>query len=151
MTELDEQGRPEPPLAADEAATLVGFLDYLRATLAWKVDGVDAAGLRTTVGPSDMTLGGLLKHLSYVEDEWFSRFLHGHERRPLGHGGLGRRPRLGLALGRRRHPGAAAARMWQAAVDRSRACWRDALAAATWTSRPGGPGRTGGPPACAGS
>jgi hypothetical protein len=35
MTNLDEQGRPEPPLAADETATLQGFLEYQRATLAW--------------------------------------------------------------------------------------------------------------------
>jgi hypothetical protein len=27
MTELDEHGRPEPPVAADEVATLLGFLD----------------------------------------------------------------------------------------------------------------------------
>ena len=43
MIALDEQGRPEPPLAADEAATLLGFLDYQRATLAWKCRGLDAA------------------------------------------------------------------------------------------------------------
>ena len=49
MTYLDEQGRPEPPLAADETATLVGFLEYQRATLAWKCAGLDAAGLRATV------------------------------------------------------------------------------------------------------
>jgi hypothetical protein len=36
MTELDEQGRPEPPPAADENDTLLGFLEYKRATLAWK-------------------------------------------------------------------------------------------------------------------
>jgi uncharacterized damage-inducible protein DinB len=82
MTRLDEQGRPEPPLAADEVTTLLGFLDYQRATLAWKCRGVDAAGLGATVGASSMTLGGLLKHLAYVEDAWFSRSLHGHERRP---------------------------------------------------------------------
>jgi hypothetical protein len=34
MTQLDEHGRPEPPVAADEIATLLGFLDYQRATLA---------------------------------------------------------------------------------------------------------------------
>jgi hypothetical protein len=62
MTGVDEQGRPEPPLAADEAATLLGFLDYQRATLAWKFGGVDAAGLRASVGVSSMTLGGLVKH-----------------------------------------------------------------------------------------
>ncbi len=82
MTDLDEQGRPEPPLAADEAATLQGFLDYQRAPLAWKCRGLDAAGLGATVATSSMTLGGLLKHLSYDEDDWFSRWLHGRDRQP---------------------------------------------------------------------
>ena len=82
MTELDEHGRPEPPLAGDETATLQGFLDYQRATLAWKCGGLDAAGLRATVGASSMTLGGLLKHLAYVEDLWCSRRLHGRDPAP---------------------------------------------------------------------
>jgi uncharacterized damage-inducible protein DinB len=82
MTDVDEQGRPEPPLAADEVATLLGFLDYQRATLAWKCSGLDADGLNATVGPSSMTLGGLLKHLALVEDSWFSRWLHGRDRQP---------------------------------------------------------------------
>ena len=82
MTEVDQHGRPEPPLAADETATLVGFLDYQRATLAWKCAGLDAAGLRATVGASSMTLGGLLKHMAYVEQSWFSRWLHGRDRLP---------------------------------------------------------------------
>ncbi|GGL38438.1 DinB family protein [Planomonospora parontospora] len=82
MTQLDDQGRPEPPLEADEAGTLVGFLDFQRATLAWKCAGLDAAGLGATVGASSMTLGGLLKHMAYVEDAWFSRWLHGRDRRP---------------------------------------------------------------------
>src|SRR6266567_866640 len=82
VTDLDEQGRPEPPLAADETATLLGFLDYQRATLAWKCAGLDAAGLRATVAASPMTLGGILKHLAYVEDACFSRSLHGQDRQP---------------------------------------------------------------------
>ncbi len=64
MTDVDEQGRPEPPLTADETGTVLGFLDYQRATLAWKCAGLDAAGLSATVGPSAMSLGGLLKHLA---------------------------------------------------------------------------------------
>jgi uncharacterized damage-inducible protein DinB len=82
MTDVDEEGRPEPPLAADETATLLGFLNYQRATLVWKCAGVDAAGLRVTVGVSSMTLGGLLKHLAYVEDDWSARWLHGLDRPP---------------------------------------------------------------------
>src|ERR1700733_8416595 len=77
MTELDEYGRPEPPVAEDEVATLLGFLDWQRATLAWKCAGVDAAGLRATTAASSMTLGGLLKHMALVEDIWFSGYLHG--------------------------------------------------------------------------
>jgi len=80
MIELDDQGRPEPPLTADELGTLVGFLDFQRATLAWKCEGLDSDGLNAQVADSTMTLGGLLKHLSYVEDYWFSERLHGHER-----------------------------------------------------------------------
>jgi uncharacterized damage-inducible protein DinB len=82
VTDLDEQGRPEPPLAADETGTLLGFLEYQRATLAWKCSGVDVAGLRATVAASSMTLGGMLKHLAYVEDLWCSRWLHGQDRQP---------------------------------------------------------------------
>jgi uncharacterized damage-inducible protein DinB len=82
MTELDEQGRPEPPLAADEATTLIGFLEFQRATLEWKCAGLDAAGLRATTAASSMTLGGILKHLAYVEDLWLSRWLHGHDSEP---------------------------------------------------------------------
>jgi hypothetical protein len=58
MTELDEQGRPEAPIATDEISSLLGFLDYQRATLAWKCSGLDATGLAATVGVSSMTLGG---------------------------------------------------------------------------------------------
>jgi uncharacterized damage-inducible protein DinB len=83
MTDLDEQGRPEPPIAADEAATLQGFLDFQRATLAWKCSGLDAAGLRATTAASTMTLGGILKHMALVEYGWFSRSLHDRPYPPL--------------------------------------------------------------------
>ncbi|WP_329044401.1 DinB family protein [Amycolatopsis sp. NBC_01488] len=79
MTTTDDQGRTEPPVGGDEAATLLGFLDFHRDTLAWKCAGLDAAGLRATHPPSTMTLGGLLKHLAYVEDYWFSCVLFDRE------------------------------------------------------------------------
>lgn len=84
MTELDDQRRPEPSLSADETVTLLGFLDYQSATLEWKCSGLDAAGLRATVGASTMTLGGLLKHLAFAEDWWFSRDFMATLRRPRG-------------------------------------------------------------------
>jgi len=82
VRELDDEGRPEPPHAGDEIATLLGFLDYQRATLDWKSRGLDADGLRATVGASTITLGGLLKHIACVEDFWFSRRLHGRDAAP---------------------------------------------------------------------
>jgi hypothetical protein len=70
----------EPPVAGSEADTLVGSLERLRRTFAWKTGGLDAAGLNTTIAKSTMTLGGLLKHLALVEDDYFSYKLWGHER-----------------------------------------------------------------------
>jgi uncharacterized damage-inducible protein DinB len=82
MAQVDDVGRPEPPLAADEAGTLLGFLEYQRATLAWKCSGLDAVGLQATVAASSMTLGGMLKHLARVEDLWFSQRLRGRDAAP---------------------------------------------------------------------
>ena len=82
MTVVDEQGRPEPPAAGDENATLLGFLDFQRATLSWKCAGLDSANLNATVGVSSMTLGGLLKHMAYVESHWFSHSLYGRDPQP---------------------------------------------------------------------
>jgi hypothetical protein len=77
-----EEGRWEPPIAGDEAATLLGFLERQRATFAWKSGGLDAAGLRATLGPSKMTLGGMLKHLARFEDDMSTEWLHGRDQRP---------------------------------------------------------------------
>ena len=82
MTYLDELGRPEPPVAGDETATLLGSLERQRATLAWKCGGLDAAGLQATVGASSITLGGLLKHLALVEVDYFSGKLLGQDAGP---------------------------------------------------------------------
>lgn len=71
--------RTDPAYEADEATQLNGFLDYHRATLLQKTDGLDAQQLATTHPPSTMTLGGMLKHLALVEDNWFSVFLHGND------------------------------------------------------------------------
>ena len=76
---IDEHGRPEPPIDGDESATLLGFLDFQRATLEWKCAGVGPDAMHATVAASTMTLGGLLKHMAYVEDLWFSRFLYDRE------------------------------------------------------------------------
>jgi uncharacterized damage-inducible protein DinB len=74
---VDEYGRPEPPRESGEVATLLGFLDYQRATLEWKCRGLSDEQLRVALPPSPMTLGGLLKHLACVEDSWFTEVVAG--------------------------------------------------------------------------
>ena len=82
MSEVDEQGRTDPPLAAGEAETLLGFLEFHRATFEWKCAGLGAKELAARLAPSTMTLGGMLKHLAFVEDYWFSVRLHGQDPQP---------------------------------------------------------------------
>jgi uncharacterized damage-inducible protein DinB len=79
MTSPTDIERVDPPLATGEAATLLAFLNYHRDTLRLKAAGLDAAQLDTPHPPSSMTLGGLLKHLALVEDNWFSVVLLGNE------------------------------------------------------------------------
>src|ERR1700753_3111062 len=70
--QIDDHGRPVPPLLADEVTTLTGFLGYQRATLAWECCGLTDEQLRVSLPPTAMTLGGMLKHLALVEDYWFT-------------------------------------------------------------------------------
>jgi hypothetical protein len=58
----------EPPLAGTETDHLLGSLDRMRATFRWKAGGLDADGLRTRIGSSQLSLGVLLKHLAIIED-----------------------------------------------------------------------------------
>jgi uncharacterized damage-inducible protein DinB len=72
-------------MAGSEIDTLLGSLERQRATLAWKCADLDRSGLRATVGDSTVTLGGLLKHLAYVEDYYFSRRLWDRQLGPPWH------------------------------------------------------------------
>lgn len=63
--------RIDTPPTGDEITLLRSFLNYYRATVRMKAEGLDAAQLATRLGPSDLTLGGLLKHLALVEHSWF--------------------------------------------------------------------------------
>jgi uncharacterized damage-inducible protein DinB len=64
--------RIDPDLAADELTSLSQFLDFHRATLVAKVSGLSDEQLgRRAVPTSTITLGGMIKHLALVEDDWF--------------------------------------------------------------------------------
>lgn len=83
-----------PPLNADERMTLESWLDFYRATLAMKCEGLTEEQLRTaSVSPSALTLLGLVQHMAEVERNWFRRVLtgedvpaiHGQQPGPEGH------------------------------------------------------------------
>ncbi len=125
---VDEHGRPEPPVDADETATLLGFLDHHRATLAWRCRGLGEDGLSVTVAASSMTLGGMLAHMAYVEDHWFSYYLHGRDPAGLWNtDGWEVDPDLAWHLATGRTPDELGT-MWQNAVARSRTLVTEALA-----------------------
>lgn len=65
------------PAAPGEVQTLLGALHRNRRTFAWKTGGLDADALRRRLGPSQLTLGGLVKHLALVEDHYFTHQLLG--------------------------------------------------------------------------
>jgi len=69
--ELAEDTRVDPPLHGDEVTTLRAFLTYHRDTLRWKCSGLTQDQLAQQLPPSDMSLGGLMKHLALVESQWF--------------------------------------------------------------------------------
>lgn len=73
----DEDFPWEPPLAGTESGHLIGALDRLRTTFRWKADDLGKEELRARLGPSTLTLGGLLKHLASVEDYTFTHKLSG--------------------------------------------------------------------------
>ncbi len=62
--------RRQTPLRADEATSLRGFLDYHRDTFRMKCAGLSRAQLAQSLPPSDMTLGGMMKHLAIVDQSW---------------------------------------------------------------------------------
>ena len=62
-------------MRGDEVDTALITLERNRRTFAWKCADVDAEGLGLRLGASSVTLGGLLKHLAWVEELYFQHRL----------------------------------------------------------------------------
>jgi len=72
--------RPSPPVQGDERETLRAFLDFHRATLALKCDGLSDEDLRRrSMPPSTLTLLGLVRHMAEVERTWFRKVINGED------------------------------------------------------------------------
>lgn len=68
--------RTAPPTIGSEQELTSAFVDYMRETVALKASGLAAAQLDQPLAPS-MTLGGMLKHLAFVEDWWITHVFRG--------------------------------------------------------------------------
>jgi uncharacterized damage-inducible protein DinB len=72
--------RAEPPLVADEREMLEAWLDFHRATLAVKCEGLSEGQLRErAVPPSSLSLLGLVRHMAEGEHQWFAMVLGGED------------------------------------------------------------------------
>ena len=74
-----EVDRADPPPVAGERESLDSWLDFHRATLLMKCQGLTGEQLaRRAVPPSSLSLLGLVRHMAEVERAWFRRRFAGH-------------------------------------------------------------------------
>jgi len=72
--------RPVLPRHGDERTQLTAWLDYYRATLLLKCDGLRLEQLTMRpIASSALTLLGLLRHMAAVEQYWFEDILEGRD------------------------------------------------------------------------
>ncbi len=70
--------RREPDFNGPEKEQLCAWLDYHRATLLMKCAGLSVEELSiASVPPSTLTLLGLLRHMTFVEQYWFQEVFAG--------------------------------------------------------------------------
>jgi uncharacterized damage-inducible protein DinB len=71
---MTADNRVGPPNSGRERETLRAFLEYQRATLARKCEGLSDDELRRqSMPPSTLSLLGLVRHMAEVERTWFRR------------------------------------------------------------------------------
>jgi uncharacterized damage-inducible protein DinB len=63
----------------DERETLGGFLDWYRAVVERKVDGLTLDQAKTMRTPSGVSLLGVVNHLGWVERGWFREIFAGED------------------------------------------------------------------------
>jgi len=76
--------RVDPPFISGERESLRAWLEFQRATLEWKCEGLDRDGLNARpISTSLLSLHGLVRHMAEVERNWFRRVLAGEDAPPL--------------------------------------------------------------------
>jgi hypothetical protein len=81
---IDRVERPRRVFVGGELEILLSDLDYHRSTLLWKCEGLTDEQLRRrAVPPSELSLLGLLRHLTGAERHWFQEVPLGIEVEPI--------------------------------------------------------------------
>jgi uncharacterized damage-inducible protein DinB len=75
--------RVDPPRQVGERQTLESFLDFYRETIPWKLSGMSDEDLRKPIVPSGWSSLGMVKHLAYVERNWFRIRFAGEQDLPV--------------------------------------------------------------------
>ena len=76
VVDLSDPRRSEPPYLLDERAMLEAWLEFHRATMLLKCEGLDDAARKARpIASSLLSLHGLLRHMAEVERIWFRRVL----------------------------------------------------------------------------
>jgi uncharacterized damage-inducible protein DinB len=76
--------RVTPSGTANEREMLEAWIDFHRATLSMKCEGLSPEDLRRrAVDPSTLSLLGLVRHMAEVERSWFRRVLLGEAAPPI--------------------------------------------------------------------
>src|SRR3954465_12164947 len=76
--------RQMPATQLGEREILVQWLEFHRATLLWKCEGLTPEQLKLrSVPPSSLSLLGLVRHCTEVERNWFQRTLQRQDVTPL--------------------------------------------------------------------
>jgi uncharacterized damage-inducible protein DinB len=80
MEEIPRIERPKPLLSGPEREQLESWLAFYRATLLKKCSGLSLEGLsRRPVESSPMSLLGMIRHMTFVEQVWFDVRFAGNE------------------------------------------------------------------------
>jgi uncharacterized damage-inducible protein DinB len=77
MSFTSPMDRVTPDRLAGEHETLTGQLDFHRATILHKLEGLDDEQLRRPMTASGVSLLGLVKHLAATEHGWFLKIYAG--------------------------------------------------------------------------
>lgn len=70
---------PEIPPAGDDRSTLIAFLEFQRAVVMRKSEGLSTEQGRMRIASSALSIAGLLRHLTFVEAYWFTQIFAGEQ------------------------------------------------------------------------